>query len=97
MENFKASGLHTKQAHVKIPEGHFEEEHGRKGFFGRVSHLYHQRPPVGWTNIEGDLKPQCQPPMFNEHLPKNTFVAILENADVVINIAHFNQSFKNFY
>jgi len=58
MENFKTSGIHTKQAHVKIPEGLFEEEHGRKGFFGRVSHLYHQKAPVGWTNIEGDLKPR---------------------------------------
>ena len=32
-ENFKASGVYTKQAHVKIPEGMFEEEHGRQGFF----------------------------------------------------------------
>jgi len=32
MENFKASGIHTKQAHVKVPEGHLEEEHGRNGF-----------------------------------------------------------------
>lgn len=97
MENFKASGLHTKQAHVRIPENHFEEEHGRKGFFGKVSHLYHKRPPVGWTNIEGDLKPKAQPPMFNEKLHKNTFISILENADVVINIGHFTESFKNFY
>ena len=46
MENFKSSGVFTKQAHVKIPEGLYEEEHGRKGFFGRVSHLYHQQKPT---------------------------------------------------
>lgn len=97
METFKASGIHTKQAHVKIPEGLFEEEHGRKGFFGRVSHLYLQHPPVNWTHIEGDLKPQCQPPMFGDHLPPNSFQPILENNDCIINIAFFTQSFVNFY
>ena len=66
MENFKSSGVHTKQAHVKIPEGLFEEEHGRKGFFGRVSHLYHQHKPTDWINIEGDLKPRNLPPLFEE-------------------------------
>ncbi len=96
MESFKSSGIHTKQAHVHIPEGHFEEEHGRNGFFGRVSHLYHQRPPVGWTNIEGDLKPRCQPPMFNG-THKNEFITILSNSDVVINIGHYTESYKNFY
>lgn len=96
MENFKSSGLHTKQAHVRIPEGHYEEEHGRNGFFGRVSHLYHERPPVGWTNIEGDLKPRCQPPMFN-NTHKNEFIRILFNQDVEISIGHYFESFKNFY
>jgi len=98
MENFKASGLHTKQAHVKVPEGHFEEEHGRKGFFGKVSHLYHQRPPVGWTHIEGDLKPRCQPPMFESiSTNENQFFSILKNNDVVINIGKFTKSFDHFY
>lgn len=97
MENFKASGIHTKQAHVKIPEGHFEEEHGRNGFFGRVSHLYHQKAPVGWTKIEGDLKPRCQPPMFDKHLSKNEFITILSNDDVVISLGHYTESFKNFF
>ena len=43
MENFKSSGTFSKQA-VDIPDGLYEEEHGRKGFFGRVSHIYHQKP-----------------------------------------------------
>jgi homogentisate 1,2-dioxygenase len=97
MENFKSSGIHTKQAHVKIPKDHFEEEHGRKGFFGRVSHLYHTTPPVNWTNIEGELKPQCQPPMFNENLVKNVFTPILENNDCIISIGHYLKSFDHFY
>ncbi len=97
MESYKASGVYTKQAHVKIPDGHFEEEHGRKGFFGRVSHLYHTTPPVNWTNIEGDLKPRCLPPVFSKGLPENTFIPLLFNNDVILNSATFTKSFENFY
>ncbi len=97
MESFKASGTYTKQAHVKIPDGMFEEEHGRKGFFGRVSHLYHTTPPVNWTNIEGDLKPRCLPPLFSQNLPENIFIPFLYNNDVIVNSAHFTKSFENFY
>jgi len=97
MENFKQSGIHTKQAHVKIPEGLFEEEHGRKGFFGRVSHLYHENPPVNWNNIEGDLKPQALPPMSKMPLNKNEFVEILFNSDCHIYLASYVESYKNFY
>ena len=28
-------GKTTNQAHVGLPEGTFEEEHGRKGFYGK--------------------------------------------------------------
>lgn len=97
MENFKASGTYTKQAHVKVPKGLYEEEHGRKGFFGRVSHLYHENPPVNWTNIEGDLRPRCQTPMFTEVLKKNQFIPILYNNDCVISIGQFLTSFPHFF
>ena len=52
-------GKATKQPHVGLPEGTFEEEHGREGFFGRVSHLYHAHPPTGWIRIEGPLRPHA--------------------------------------
>lgn len=97
MENFKASGTHTKQAHVAIPEGTFEEEHGRKGFFGRVSQLYHKNAPVSWSKIEGDLKPRCLPPIFDKNLKKNNFMAILKNSDVIISAGHYDMSFSRFY
>lgn len=54
-----ASGRIARQAHVDIPEGTFEDEHGRQGFFGRVSHLYHTNAPTGWTRIEGPLQPHA--------------------------------------
>ncbi len=52
-------GRITRQAHVDIPEGTVEEEVGRKGFFGRYAHLYRRQAPVGWSRIEGELKPHA--------------------------------------
>jgi homogentisate 1,2-dioxygenase len=97
MENFKSSGVFTKQAHVNIPEGLYEEEHGRKGFFGKVSQIYHQNPPVNWTNIEGELKPRCLPPLFSENLKKNSFMPVLKNNDCIISAGHYSSSFKHFF
>ena len=97
MENFKASGLFTKQAHVKVPEGHYEEEHGRKGFFGRVSHLYHKHMPTAWTKIDGDLLPRNLPPVFSEKQLKNRFVPMLLNSDVVLSLGAWDRSFENFF
>ena len=97
MENFKSTGLATKQAHVKIPEGKYEEEHGRKGFFGRVSHLYHDNQLTSWTNIEGDLKPRNLPPVFDEKLLQNKFIKILFNNDVEVYLATMTESPQHFY
>ena len=97
MDNFKSSGTFTKQAHVKIPEGLFEEEHGRKGFFGRVAHLYHRHPPVEWSKIEGPLKPRCLPTLFEDKTCLNKFVPVLENMDVVISLGLYANSFDYFY
>jgi homogentisate 1,2-dioxygenase len=52
-----SQGLHTTQGHKGIPEGHFEEEQGRKGFFGPVSHLIKPQPSTRWVDIEGPLRP----------------------------------------
>lgn len=92
MENFKASGVHTKQAHVAIPDGTYEEEHGRDGFFGRVSQIYHEHPPVGWTKIEGDLKPRLLPPLYEDNRVENDMQPILYNNDVVISLFNLKKS-----
>lgn len=97
MESFKSSGIFTKQAHVKIPDGLFEEEHGRKGFFGRVGHLYHENPPVNWTDIDGELKPRCLPPSFEGKSMTNIFIPFLKNDDVVLNMGYYNRSFQYFF
>ena len=54
-----AKGNITRQAHVNLPAGTFEEEHGRDGFYGPVSHLYRTHAPTGWSRIEGPLKPRA--------------------------------------
>ncbi|MBM3760547.1 MAG: homogentisate 1,2-dioxygenase [Acidobacteria bacterium] len=50
-------GQVAHQAHVGLPAGAYEEEHGRKGFYGKTAHLYHANPPTGWTRFEGKLRP----------------------------------------
>jgi len=54
---YHIKGKVTLQAHVNIPQGTCEEEYARRGFFGRTAHLYRTEPPVGWSDIEGDLRP----------------------------------------
>ena len=52
-------GKFASQAHVGLPEGTYEEEHGRKGFYGKSAHLYHTHPPTDWIRFEGKLRPHC--------------------------------------
>jgi homogentisate 1,2-dioxygenase len=66
-----SQGKHTTQAHKGIPEGHFEEEQGHGGFFGKVSHLIKKTPSTRWVEIEGPLKPR----MFDlVELPKSDHI-----------------------
>ncbi len=52
----KAEGIHTRQAHCDIPDGLYEREHGRNGFFGPASHILHTHKPTGWTKWEGPME-----------------------------------------
>ena len=89
-------GLVAPQAHVDVPEGTVEEEYGRSGFFGRYAHLYRTEAPVGWTRIEGALKPRAYnlTRLENEHLKRSDYlrerVALLSNSDVRIIWANIN-------
>lgn len=96
MENFKSSGVYTKQAHVDIPDGTYEEEHGRDGFFGRVSQIYHENPPVAWTNIEGNLKPRNLPNVYDKADLNQKFMTLLENNDVKVNVGTIKKSEEYF-
>ncbi|PWU21726.1 MAG: homogentisate 1,2-dioxygenase [Bdellovibrio sp.] len=52
-----SQGQHTTQGHKGIPSGCYEEEQGRSGFYGPVSHLIKPAPSTRWVNIEGPLRP----------------------------------------
>jgi len=52
-------GQVARQAHVALPEGTVEEEYARNGFFGRYAHLYRRNAPVGWSRLEGPLRPRA--------------------------------------
>lgn len=52
-------GQTSVQAHCDLPEGSFEREVGRDGFFGPVSHLYHRHAPTSWSQFDGPLQPHA--------------------------------------
>lgn len=55
----KVEGNASRQAHCDLPEGTYEREFGREGFFGPTSHIYHAHPPTGWVAWEGEHKPRA--------------------------------------
>jgi homogentisate 1,2-dioxygenase len=54
-----AQGQHSRQAHADMPAGTYEREISKEGFFGPAAFIHHQRPPTGWTNFEGPLRPRA--------------------------------------
>ncbi|HEY0052056.1 MAG TPA: homogentisate 1,2-dioxygenase, partial [Caulobacteraceae bacterium] len=54
-----AQGVHSRQAHADLPEGTYEREMSKEGFFGPAAFLYHRKPPTGWTSFEGPLRPRA--------------------------------------
>ncbi len=86
-----SQGRHTTQGHKGIPENHFEEEQGRQGFFGPVSHLIKPQPSTRWQNISGPLKPR----LFDlVELPKSPglWKRVLYNSEVGLYKLYLNKS-----
>ncbi len=55
----RKEGATSRQAHCDLPEGSYEREIGRDGFFGPAAHVYHSHPPTGWIKFEGPLRPRA--------------------------------------
>ena len=93
-------GQASRQAHVGLPEGTFEEEHGRHAFKGRASHLYRLHPPTAWVKIEGDLKPRAfdlnslQTP--DQKAASANWTPLLWNDDVAICVSRLSQPMTYF-
>ena len=55
----KVEGTASRQAHADLPDGTYERELGREGFFGPATHMYHKHMPTAWTSFSGPLKPRA--------------------------------------
>jgi homogentisate 1,2-dioxygenase len=55
----RIEGITSRQAHCDLPEGTYEREFGKEGFFGPCSHITHTHAPTAWVNWEGPLRPQA--------------------------------------
>ena len=94
-------GNPPNQAHVGIPPDLHEEEHGRSGFSGPASHLYHSHPPTGWTRIEGPCRPRAfscadlvTPDFISE---ENRPIEILRSPDVRVFISRRAKSMPDYF
>lgn len=94
-------GRVTRQAHVDLPEGTCEEEFGRRGFFGRCSHLYRTAPPVGWIAIDGELRPHALRVEELEGLGADDYLAgripFLGNGDITLRLARLCRPMHDFF
>lgn len=55
----QSAGQASRQAHADLPEGTFERELGKEGFYGPSTQMIHRHPPTGWTAFEGPLRPRA--------------------------------------
>jgi homogentisate 1,2-dioxygenase len=89
---FYQQGQTARQVHVGIPNNLWEEEHGRQGFYGPVSHVYHAHPPTSWQDIDGPLKPRAydllELPATHDVDAGKTW--LLGNEDVRVALLRFN-------
>ena len=95
-----SKGKVTKQAHVAVPDGTYEEEHGRETFFGRASHLYRTHPPTAWVKIDGPLQPRALD--LNEIKPQDqiepdgTWSLVAHNEDLRLYVSRRTEPMKYF-
>ena len=52
-------GEASRQAHADLPEGTYEREMSKEGFFGPAAFFYHRNPPTAWTDFDGPLAPRA--------------------------------------
>src|SRR3954468_9103769 len=55
----RVEGEASRQAHADLPDGTYERELSKEGFFGPAAHMYYRHPPTGWTAWEGPLRPRA--------------------------------------
>ena len=84
----RSEGLASRQAHANLPDGTYEREFGKEGFFGPATQIYHRRPPTGWSAWEGPLRPRAFDTVKLDRAATGPWEAqtLLENAHTKIRI-----------
>src|SRR3954453_17139864 len=55
----RVEGAASRQAHADLPQGTYERELGKEGFYGPSTQMYHSHPPTAWRSFEGPLRPRA--------------------------------------
>ncbi|HVX17139.1 MAG TPA: homogentisate 1,2-dioxygenase [Acidimicrobiales bacterium] len=82
-------GTVTRQAHVGLPPGTVEDEHGRGGFSGPASHLYRLHAPTGWTSVDGPAAHRAWDTTRITNSAMRWPLWLLTNGQVAIGVLHF--------
>ncbi|MGX1755364.1 homogentisate 1,2-dioxygenase [Streptomyces lydicus] len=84
-------GRISRQAHARVPQGTFEEHHGRQGFEGDVSQLYHAHPTTDWLRVEGPIRPRgvqlSGVPAADEHDERALPTLLMFNEDIRVSVS----------
>jgi len=52
----QVEGTASRQAHVRLPEGTYEREISKEGFFGPSAQFHHKHKPTDWVEFDGAIR-----------------------------------------
>ena len=55
----QVEGTASRQAHVRLPEGTYEREISKEGFFGPSAQFHHKHKPTDWIEFDGAIRPRA--------------------------------------
>jgi homogentisate 1,2-dioxygenase len=55
----QVEGTASRQAHVRLPEGTYEREISKEGFFGPSAQFHHKHKPTDWVDFDGAIRPRA--------------------------------------
>ncbi|MBL28428.1 MAG: homogentisate 1,2-dioxygenase [Rhodospirillaceae bacterium] len=86
----RVEGTASRQAHADLPEGTYERELGKEGFFGPATHMHHRHPPTGWIGFEGPLKPRAFDTTHIDRAQPSPWDATLLLSNASVRFRHWN-------
>ena len=97
IQTFKKEGTVARQAHFDLPEGTYEREVGKEGFFGPVAHFYHKNPPTNWIEFEGDLQPRAFDTNLIKEVENSPYKApvLMHNASIKVRMFKIDESMNH--